>query len=131
MPAEVSLIRMTSDGRLPPSERRNYKHVIDAMYRIYKEEGITTMWKGAFATMGRAVVVNVAQLTTYSQVKQYFSKHINEGIGLHFISAMISGLVTTIASMPVDIIKTRYVIVFRCGSFRITTQCYDPSAFSM
>ena len=26
---------------------------------------------------------------------------------MHFIAAMISGLVTTIASMPVDIVKTR------------------------
>ena len=30
-----------------------------------------------------------------------------EGIKLHFTAAMISGLVTTIASMPVDIVKTR------------------------
>ena len=31
----------------------------------------------------------------------------SEGIPLHFMAAMISGLVTTIASMPVDIVKTR------------------------
>ncbi|MCL4125098.1 UNVERIFIED_CONTAM: hypothetical protein GTU68_047102, partial [Idotea baltica] len=33
-PAEISLIRMTSDGRLPPAERRNYKNVFDALFRI-------------------------------------------------------------------------------------------------
>ena len=32
-----------------------------------------------------------------------------EGIFLHFCASMISGLVTTAASMPVDIAKTRYV----------------------
>lgn len=31
-----------------------------------------------------------------------------EGIFLHFCASMISGLVTTAASMPVDIAKTRY-----------------------
>ena len=30
-----------------------------------------------------------------------------DGIGCHFVASMISGLVTTIASMPVDIAKTR------------------------
>lgn len=32
-PAEVALIRMTADGRLPPEKRRNYKNVIDALIR--------------------------------------------------------------------------------------------------
>lgn len=30
-----------------------------------------------------------------------------DGIPLHFYASMISGLATTIASMPVDIVKTR------------------------
>lgn len=100
---------MTADGRLPANERRNYKNVIDALIRITKEEGLLTLWRGAIPTMGRAMVVNAAQLATYSQAKQglvatgYFS----DGIFLHFCASMISGLVTTAASMPVDIAKTR------------------------
>ena len=35
------------------------------------------------------------------------SFELQDGLKLHFIAAMISGLVTTIASMPVDIVKTR------------------------
>ncbi|CAK5068911.1 unnamed protein product [Meloidogyne enterolobii] len=54
------------------------------------------------------MVVNAAQLATYSQAKQYLmSAGLNEGIQLHFCASMISGLATTAASMPVDIIKTR------------------------
>ena len=45
------------------------------------------------------------------------SLELQEGLKLHFIAAMISGLVTTIASMPVDIVKTRLqnqkVLIFR------------------
>lgn len=58
-PADVALIRMTSDGRLPPDKRRNYKNVIDALLRIWKEEGIRTWWKGAVPTMGRAMVNSI------------------------------------------------------------------------
>ncbi|XP_014216918.1 mitochondrial 2-oxoglutarate/malate carrier protein-like isoform X1 [Copidosoma floridanum] len=108
-PAEVALIRMTSDGRLPLAERRNYKHVIDALCRITKEEGVFTLWRGAIPTMGRAMVVNAAQLASYSQAKQALldTGYFEENITLHFVSSMISGLVTTAASMPVDIAKTR------------------------
>jgi len=108
-PAEVSLIRMTSDGSLPKEQRRNYKSVFDAIIRIYREEGVKTLWRGATPTMGRAMVVNAAQLATYSQAKQYIlsTGYIKDGIFCHFVSSMISGLVTTIASMPVDIAKTR------------------------
>lgn len=61
---------MTSDGRLPAAERRNYRNVVDALVRMAREEGILTLWRGAVPTMGRAMVVNAAQLATYSQAKQ-------------------------------------------------------------
>lgn len=50
-------------------QRRNYKNVFHAFGTIAKNEGITTLWRGSVATMGRAVVVNVSQLATYSQAK--------------------------------------------------------------
>jgi len=108
-PAEVALIRMTADGRLPPAERRNYKNVFDSLFRIVKEEGVLTLWRGAVPTMGRAMVVNAAQLATYSQAKQFLldTGYFKDNVFCHFVSSMISGLVTTAASMPVDIAKTR------------------------
>ncbi|KAK2575548.1 hypothetical protein KPH14_011267 [Odynerus spinipes] len=108
-PAEVALIRMTSDGRLPLAQRRNYKNVFDAIIRILKEEGLFTLWRGAVPTMGRAMVVNAAQLASYSQAKQMLlaTGYFKENITLHFTGSMISGIITTIASMPVDIAKTR------------------------
>lgn len=108
-PAEVALIRMTADGKLPPAEKRGYKNVFNALYRIAKEESVGTLWRGATPTVARAMVVNGAQLASYSQSKELLtsSGYFTEGIFLHFCASMISGLVTTIASMPVDIVKTR------------------------
>ncbi|KAH9384667.1 hypothetical protein HPB48_026678 [Haemaphysalis longicornis] len=108
-PAEISLIRMTADGRLPPAERRNYKNVFDALMRITKEEGVLTLWRGCVPTIGRAMVVNAAQLASYSQAKQLLlhSGYFRDNIMCHFAASMISGLITTAASMPVDIAKTR------------------------
>lgn len=108
-PAEIALIRMTADGKLPPAERRNYSNVFSALARITREEGFFTMWRGVLPTMGRSVVVNAVQLATYSQAKELLLQtgYYSEGIWLHFCGSMISGLFTTIASLPVDIAKTR------------------------
>lgn len=45
-PAEISLIRMTADGRLPIEQRRNYSSVVNAVVRIVREEGVLTLWRG-------------------------------------------------------------------------------------
>ncbi|CAD6193994.1 unnamed protein product [Caenorhabditis auriculariae] len=108
-PAELALIRMTSDGRLPPEQRRNYKSVVDALSRTVREEGVLTLWRGCTPTVLRAMVVNAAQLATYSQAKQALLGigYVHDGVFCHFLASMVSGLATTIASMPVDIAKTR------------------------
>uniref|UniRef100_A0A0R3TPI5 Mitochondrial 2-oxoglutarate/malate carrier protein n=1 Tax=Rodentolepis nana TaxID=102285 RepID=A0A0R3TPI5_RODNA len=108
-PTEVCLIRMTADGRLPIADRRNYKNVFNALYRIFNEEGLLALWRGAVPTMGRAAVVNVAQLVSYSQFKQTIleNKLMRDGFNVHLTASMCSALITTIASLPVDIAKTR------------------------
>nr|CDS29245.1 mitochondrial 2 oxoglutarate:malate carrier [Hymenolepis microstoma] len=108
-PTEVCLIRMTADGRLPIADRRNYRNVFNALYRIFKEEGLLALWRGAVPTMGRAAVVNVAQLVSYSQFKQIILENnlMRDGFSVHLTASMCSALITTIASLPVDIAKTR------------------------
>lgn len=123
-PAEVCLIRMCADGNLPKAEQRGYTSAGNALSRIVyvindtryiciklfyrKEEGLSTLWRGSTPTIARAIVVNAAQLGTYSQAKESIKEAgVPEGLTLHFTAAMISGLITTIASMPVDIVKTR------------------------
>ncbi|XP_078034041.1 mitochondrial 2-oxoglutarate/malate carrier protein [Augochlora pura] len=108
-PAEVALVRMATDGRLPREQRRNYKNVFHAFAMIAKNEGILALWRGTIATMGRAIVVNISQLATYSQAKFLIASKLNmeDGIKLHFLASMLSGFLTTFNSMPFDIAKTR------------------------
>ena len=109
-PAEVALIRMTLDGRLPAAERRNYANVFDAIVRIVREEGVLKLWRGAIPTATRAMIVNAAQMPTYSQAKQALISTglMQQGFPLHAVSSLIAALVTTTVSLPVDIVKTRY-----------------------
>ncbi len=107
--SKVALVRMTSDGALPREQRRHYSSVFNALNRITSEEGYSVLWRGATPTVCRAMVVNAAQLASYSQAKQaikpYF--HLEDGVPLHFAASLVSGLVTTVASLPVDLAKTR------------------------
>ncbi|XP_017053219.1 mitochondrial 2-oxoglutarate/malate carrier protein-like isoform X2 [Drosophila ficusphila] len=108
-PAEVAMIRMMSDNRLPPEERRNYKNLVDAFARIAKEEGdegVLALWRGCMPTVGRSMVVNMLQFGSYSQLKglrpEYFS-----GLSLQISAAMLTSVLTTMASMLLDMAKTR------------------------
>ncbi|XP_017070730.1 mitochondrial 2-oxoglutarate/malate carrier protein [Drosophila eugracilis] len=106
-PAEVALVRMMSDNRLMPEDRRNYKNVGDAFVKIVKDEGVVALWRGCLPTVGRAMVVNMVQLASYSLMKNHLRGYIDEGIPLHLSAAMMSGLLSSLASMPLDLAKTR------------------------
>lgn len=41
---DVALVRMQSDSMKPKEERRNYKHVIDALRRCAAEEGLGSLY---------------------------------------------------------------------------------------
>ncbi|KAL9656163.1 hypothetical protein ABK040_007780 [Willaertia magna] len=103
-PAEVALIRMTS-GKY----RGAYNNVVDALVKITKDEGVLRLWRGCYPTVVRAVVLNAAQLSVYAQTKELFLKNniMRDGIGLHSVSSIAAGFVCTIASLPVDFVKTK------------------------
>jgi solute carrier family 25 oxoglutarate transporter 11 len=64
-PADLILIRIQADSRLPVEKRRHYKNVFNAFTRIVSEEGVMALWRGATPTVIRATVLNLAMLASY------------------------------------------------------------------
>ena len=130
VPSEVCLVRMSADNKLPADDpnRRNYKGVLDALTRIAREEGVTTLWEGAAPTVARAVLLNAGQLAVYSQAKQMVSDNtpvkadILGGIPLQFCSSLISGLFAVGFSCPADVLKSRMQNM-RPGEFSGVVDC--------
>jgi hypothetical protein len=60
-----ALATFQADSSAALADRRNYKHVFDAIFRIVKEEGIAACWTGVSATVARGMVVSMTQLATY------------------------------------------------------------------
>ena len=108
-PADVAMVRMQADGRLPPAQRRNYKSVLDAIARMSKQEGITSLWRGSSLTVNRAMLVTASQLASYDQIKETILQKglMKDGLGTHVTSSFSAGFVAAVASNPVDVIKTR------------------------
>ncbi|KAJ7547545.1 hypothetical protein O6H91_08G091000 [Diphasiastrum complanatum] len=108
-PADVAMVRMQADGRLPAHQRRNYAGVGDALVRMVRQEGVTTLWTGCGPTVQRAMVVTAAQLATYDQIKETLVSHniTRDGFATQVAASFSAGLVASVASNPIDVVKTR------------------------
>ncbi|XWS68246.1 hypothetical protein CRYUN_Cryun04dG0074200 [Craigia yunnanensis] len=108
-PADVAMVRMQADGRLPIDQRRNYKSVIDALGQMTKQEGVGSLWRGSALTVNRAIIVTASQLATYDQIKEMILEEgvMSDGIGTHVTASFAAGFVAAVASNPIDVIKTR------------------------
>merc|ERR1712232_48514 len=110
-PVEVALVRMQADGAQKNiALRRGYKNVFDALIRVAREEGVSTLWSGVAPTVIRGCVVSCVQLASYDQAKESLRAHgiiQKEGVGLHLSASLISGFLYCAASLPLDTTKTR------------------------
>ena len=108
-PADVAMVRMQADGRLPPAQRRNYAGVSDAITRMARQEGIASLWRGSALTVNRAMIVTASQLASYDQFKETIvgKGWMGDGVGCHVTASFAAGFVAAVASNPVDVVKTR------------------------
>lgn len=107
---EVAVVRMSNDSSLPVEERRNYKGVVDTSLRIAREEGIAAFWRGSGPFVTRAMMVGVFQVATLDQFKDMFVSWLGQkrnSIPNVFAASMTSGLIYSLATMPLEASKNR------------------------
>ena len=109
-PFDVVLVRFQADSTLAPELRRNYKGVLDAFGRMYKEEGIRSFWKGYIISLLRAASMTSVMLSTNDEVKERINKFRNvkkSDTLTNLASAAVSGFACSFCSLPFDNIKTK------------------------
>lgn len=108
-PADVLNVRMQNDRSLPEAQRRNYKHAIDGIVRMTKEEGVKSLFRGVGANSMRAVLMTASQLASYDAFKRILLEHLGmkDSMTTHFSASFLAGFVATTVCSPVDVIKTR------------------------
>uniref|UniRef100_A0A0B7ALU2 Mitochondrial dicarboxylate carrier n=1 Tax=Arion vulgaris TaxID=1028688 RepID=A0A0B7ALU2_9EUPU len=108
-PADLINVRMQNDIKLPKEERRNYKHAIDGLYKVVRYEGPIKAFNGATMASSRAVLVTVGQLACYDQLKNLLLKSncFSDNLTLHLTSSTLAGMIATLLTQPLDVMKTR------------------------
>merc|ERR1719454_887487 len=83
--------------------------MVHAFASIVKEEGMLALWTGVGPIVGRATALAAAELATYDEVKVRLlgTGYFQPGLLLTVCTAFASGYVSTVASSPFDVVKSR------------------------
>lgn len=86
-------------------------HMGDIIGRIWAKDGIFGFWSGVQPNVARCFIGNACELGCYDQAKMYIIRSenipISDGKGAHLAAASVAGLMSAIASCPVDVVRTR------------------------
>lgn len=91
-PGDVINVRMQNDGQLPPQQRRNYKHALDGIVRISREEGYSALFRGIGPNINRAILMTSSQCVSYDMFKSVLLNYtpMQDGLTLHFSSSVLA-----------------------------------------
>lgn len=109
-PSDVVNIRMQNDSSLPVAQRRNYRNAFHGLYRIIKDEGPSTLFRGLTPNLVRGVLMTASQVVTYDLAKNLLvdtAKLDPSKKSTHFSASLLAGLVATTVCSPADVVKTR------------------------
>ncbi|KAJ9469174.1 putative mitochondrial 2-oxoglutarate/malate carrier protein [Diplonema papillatum] len=108
-PAEVVLVRMQADGKLPVNERRGYSNVFSGLRQIVRSEGVTQLYRGLRPLVARGCFVTAGQFTTYDVAKRALMERFGYGDSTrtHLMASTAAGTVSTLIVNPMDVIKSR------------------------
>lgn len=90
----------------------SYKHALDGVLRVSREEGIVKLFNGWNWASSRAVMVTVGQLCFYDVIKAYLltTPYFKDNLTTHFTSSL--GAVSIFAS----VLFISYVFLHVCTS---------------
>jgi len=124
-PADLVNVRMQNDMKLAKDKRRNYKHAIDGIVRIIKQEGVLTLFNGATMCVLRAALMTIGQIAFYEQSKQILRTKFNapDNVQTHLLASAIAATMATLITQPADVMKTRMMNATP-GQFKGIADCF-------
>ncbi|KAJ6564506.1 mitochondrial carrier domain-containing protein [Mycena capillaripes] len=117
-PGEIVMVRLQGDFAKPPEKRFNYKNCFDALFRMVREEGPSSLARGICPNVFRAILMNASQLASYDFFKAEPLKtaYFDDNIMCHFTASFAAGTVATTVCSPADVFKSRIMNASGPGS---------------
>ncbi|EPE27159.1 Mitochondrial carrier [Glarea lozoyensis ATCC 20868] len=105
-----SLTKPPSPGALTTSPK--YRGTVSTLKQIFREEGITGLWKGNIPAELMYVSYSAIQFTAYRSITLALQKTVGENklpsAVESFIAGASAGAVATTATYPLDLLRTRF-----------------------
>lgn len=96
---------------LIPGHAKPYNGLFDALQRIPREQGITSLWRGNVPNLLRIVPTYGVRFTLFDYFQSIASLGLQKGEPLslprQMASGALSGLVTCVVTYPLDLARTR------------------------
>ncbi|KAL7412839.1 mitochondrial carrier [Mrakia frigida] len=121
-PGEILMVRMQGDYAKTPEKRLNYKHSIDGLIRMTREEGFSSWTRGMAPNVVRSMLMNMSQLGSYDLVKSELLKtsYFEDDVKTHVTASIAAGTIATTVCSPADVIKSRVMNASGAGSSSVS-----------
>jgi len=114
-PADIILVRMTSDLTRPPEQRYKYSNAISGVIDLIRTEGFKGLTRGLGTNTSRAMLMNMSQVGSYDLIKATLIQNPIPGINyefrdslpLHLVSSCLAGMFATTICSPADVMRSR------------------------
>ena len=106
-PFDLTLIRLQSDRLLPAHQKRNYSGTFQALSRIVKEEGFTSLWKGGSPAYLRVAIISSISIPGYELIKTELDYLYGFAASHRIYASVLTSIVSCAASLPIDNLKTK------------------------
>jgi len=117
-PAEIIMVRLQADAAKPIEKRLNYKHCFDGLYKMVRDEGLSSLARGVTPNVFRAILMNASQLASYDFFKTELLKtsYFEDNMACHVTASLGAGTVATTVCSPADVLKSRIMNASGPGS---------------
>lgn len=109
-PAELALVRMSADSKLPLNQRRG-NGVFQVLGNVIQDKGVLGMWNGVGPTVLRAMSLSSVTLAVTSETKARLPELVpsfkDAPSAVMLVSTAHAAFWATVASQPFDVVKSR------------------------
>ena len=96
---------------------RQYRSPFQAVQITLRKDGLRGLYRGYVGTTLKQTSATAFRFGSYNILQDSSRKHgIGQGAGLSFVTGGLAGLITTLATQPFDVVKTRSQSLGGCST---------------